>query len=277
MLELSTEILTRDLEPMRKETLVAAIIVNRDRPDLTDTLVEKLNKDAPFVDTYVVEMGSTNRSKYESVYYDDPDYRGKCFGHNVGLRHAMKQKRYDYYIVMMNDVMPLENDTIQTLIRMMNKYKGVGLMSPSEPTGRYPSCKPTQKHDLTYITTCDYLFFIIRGSCVNQQGLFLNPAFQYCWGAIHELSYHLYKSGWKVAYCNKARFKHFGGTTYGKVKKVISRGAYQRRARLFASKYFRETYGSDWDVKFTRALPSKLKFQYNTYILHKKSWERIKE
>ena len=126
------------------------------------------------------------------------------------------------------------------------------------------------------ITTCDYLFFIMRGSCINQQGLFLNPAFQYCWGAIHELTYKLYKSGWKVAYCNKTGFEHFGGTTYGKVKTVISRGTYQRRARVFAASYFKDVYGANWDILFTKALPKNIKFQYNTYKLHKKSWERIK-
>lgn len=252
---------------------VAVIIVNRDRPDLTDNLVEQISgmSKSLEVDTFVVEMGSKKRSKYETIYYDDPDYRGKCYGHNVGLRQAMLSGKYRYYWVIMNDLVFKDSDALNKMVQIMDKNKQIGIMSPTEPGGAYPSCRPIKNKDFHTVSTTDYLSLLIRDELI-EKGNFLNPNFKYCWGAIHEFAYKCNKNNLIVAYCDKVHMKHLGGTTYGKVKGVISRDEYRDKARKFAARYFVEHYGKNWDEIFTNTLPGPV--NKNTFLLHRKSWER---
>jgi GT2 family glycosyltransferase len=263
-----------DIQFGAKRGDVAAVIVDRDRPDLTDELVEfiETHKGNLAVDTYVIEMGSVKRSKYESIYYDDSDYRGKCYGHNVGLRYAKFQGYYRYYLVLMNDVRFLEPNGIENLVRIADKNPEIGILSPAEPEGPYPDCFPRVGSDFHTVSTPDYLALLIRNECVESVG-FMNPSFKYCWGALHELSYKLYSKGWKLAYCDRVNKRHLGGTTYGKTKNTISRDDYIVNAKRFAADYFRKTYGESWDDDFSKVLP--IGISVNTYRVHRRLWESV--
>ncbi len=146
----------------------------------------------------------------------------------------------------------------------------IGVMSPAEPEGPYPSCAPEKGRDYHPVSTCDYLALFVRGECVEKYG-FLNPAFKYSWGAIHEYAYRLYTDGWKVAYCDRVTMRHLGGTTYGKVKGAVSREKYQLLAKQFAARYFVETYGKEWDTLFGNVLPEDIAI--NTFPRHRRLWE----
>src|SRR5262249_35131627 len=137
--------------------------------------------------------------------------------------------------------------------------------------GNYPASVRTAQSGLRPVTTFDYLCFLIRGELVERVG-FLNPAFKYSWGAIHELTYKMYTSGYFSAYLDDFTYTHLGGTTYGAAgTNTISRPDYQRNACRFASDYFRITYGPDWSRQFwetTWHYP----IAHNTYNLHRRLW-----
>ena len=251
----------------------AAIIVNRDRPDLTDALARQVKRMGRGLrtDTYVIEMGSKKRSAHESFHYDDDDFRGKCYGHNVGLRLALQKAKYRYFWILMNDIQfPPGADALGTLIETADEYPKIGILSPAEPEGTYADCRRRDGSDYHVVSTCDYLGFLIRRECVKEAG-FLNPHFRYCWGAIHELAHKINKKGWVVAYCDKVTMKHLGGTTYGRVANTIPREEYQRRAKEFAARYFVDHYGENWDRVFTEHLPEKV--EINTFELHRAIYE----
>jgi GT2 family glycosyltransferase len=225
------------------------------------------------VDIFVIEMGSNPKrlSKHCSLYYADKDYRGKCYGHNVGLRYALFKGNYRYYWILMNDlVFNPKADVIGNLVEVADKNPKIGALSPTEPASSYINCKPKRGRDFHLVTTCDYLCLLVRAEAVDKVG-FLNPAFKYCWGAIHELSYKLYKNGFWVAYCDKATMKHLGGTTYGKMKNLPSRKVYKRNANRFAARYFVRTYGKNWDKIFSKVLPPMV--EVNAFPPHRKGWE----
>ena len=116
---------------------LGTIIVNRDRPD---KLVEQVNNIIE-TDIYVVEMGSKKESKYKTISYKDHNYRGKCYGHNVGLRLSLIHNNYKYFLFLMNDIEFLTKDSIKNLIKTLEENKKIGLVSPCEPNGLYPDCK----------------------------------------------------------------------------------------------------------------------------------------
>lgn len=264
---------------LSRQADVAVIIVNRDRSDLVDELLVELdgmgaNLD---MDVYIIEMGShpDKLCKSYTYYYRDDEFRGKCFGHNVGLRIARNTARYRYYWILMNDIrFDPGVDAIQQLVDVADQNPHLAILSPTERDSNYPSSRPLDKATYHLVSTCDYLGFLMRAQAVDEIG-FLNPAFKYSWGAIHELSYLLYRQDYHVAYCDRVRMKHLGGTTYGKTKNTISREEYQRNAKAFCADYFRAHYGDDWDSEFTRVLPAGI--EVNTYKKHRRYWEMSKD
>jgi len=255
---------------------VAVCIINRDRPDITDNLVENIKNNIGNLsyDIYVIEMGSENQSKYANFNYPDPDFRGKAYGHNVSIRYAKNRGNYRYYFTVMNDVyFTKPRNALQKLIEVADKYKDIGIFSPTEPDSGYAGgiCKPIKDKEYHCVSQCNYLALLIRGKLLDKVG-YLNPDFKYCWGAIHELSYKMYSNGYKVAYCDVVQMFHIGSSTYGKIKSAVSREEYLKNAQKFAAIYMIKNYGSDWDKKFSNVLSGDVIF--NTYTKHKNKWEK---
>ena len=254
---------------------VAVLLVSRNRPDLVAQTAQLFERSSIEHDLIVVECG-TDEDKLSplcTVRYEDEDFRGKAFGHNVALDWARKTGDYDYYFVVMNDLVYDEGvDPLAKLVEIMEVNPELGILSPSCKDGQYPASGPRSgQSGWRAVTTCDYLSFLMRASTLEQCG-FLNHTFRYCWGAIHELSHRLYAQGWVVAYTDEVTYEHLGGTTYGVAgTKSISREEYQRRAKRFAFAYFERTYGPEWDRKFWEAAQQH-GIEVNTYMQHRRLW-----
>jgi len=259
---------------------LAIVIVNRDRRDLTDFLCEQirnLSNNGVVFDLYVVDIGSQpeGRSPFTTIEYEDMDFRGKCYAHNVGIRQAALSANYRYYFVMMNDLR-FDNQpyAMTRMLHLMETNLDLGILSPTNigEGKEYVGASPQKGQDFRKVPFCDYLALMIRSEILREVG-FLNPEFRYCWGAILELSHKIYRSGrWCVAYCDTVHYEHLGGTTYGKIKNAVSRDEYVENAKKFAAQYFIRHYGSDWDKKFESLLPADVTNR-GTYSRHRKYWE----
>lgn len=243
---------------------IATLVVSRDRPDLVERQVELLARIKLPNDLYVVEMGTTpdNMSKWSTLRYADDDLRGECFGHNLALNFARQVRKYDYYLVVMNDVlMNFDGDPVARMIEYMDRHPNLGLISPTCEDGTYPASARSAETGLRPVTSFDYLCFLIRGELVERVG-FLNPDFKYGWGALHELTHKMYRSGYFAAYLDDFSYSRLGG---------ISRQEHQHDAGRFASDYFRTVYGPDWSRRFWET-----SWHYpiaeNTYDLHRRLW-----
>lgn len=260
---------------MSQQPSIAIIIVSRNRPDLVERSVKHFEQDSyANKDILVVECGTEpqNLSAYQTVLYSDDDFKGKCFGHNVGLNYLNMQKQYDYYLFCMNDVFINDKtDFLAEMVDVMEANSTLGVLSPSEKESSYPGANP-QNVGLRPVTTSDYLFLFMRGEVVRKFG-FLNHTFKYCWGAIHEYSYKLYSDGWYLAYYDFLDYLHLGGTTYGnKATKTISREEYLLNAKRFAYQYFVDNYGENWDETFWKAATKLHDIEHNTYLKHRRYW-----
>ncbi len=258
---------------------IAVLVVSRNRPDLVRNLAGYLERNMTYDhDLIVVEAGTDQEqlSEYSTLHFEDEDFRGKCFAHNVALNHAQQQAEqgtpYDYYWVLMNDLVFEEGqDAARLLVDTMEREPRLGILSPTCKDGKYPSSGRRGHSGWRAVTTCDYLGFMIRAAAVERVG-FLNPEFKYCWGAIHELAYKLYSNGWVVAYSDEVEYEHLGGTTYGaKGTKTISREEYQVRAKRFAFEYFLKTYGAEWPNQFWSAAQGN-GIEINTFKDHYLLW-----
>lgn len=254
---------------------VAVLIASRNRPDLVDAAVRYFGESVTTPhDLYIVECGTdTDKlSPHSTLWYADPQFRGKLYGHALALEAARAAGAYDYYFVMMNDaVFEPGVDVLRTLIEQFEHEPRMAILSPTNSDGGYPGASKQRSRGWRAVSTCDYLAFLMRASALDEVG-FLNPKFQYCWGAIHELSYKLYRAGWFVAYSDAISYKHLGGSTYGQPgTRTISREEYQQSAKRFAFDYFRRTWGDNWDETFWEATAGH-DIAINTFAEHKKLW-----
>ncbi len=254
---------------------VAVLIASRNRPDLVERAARYFGESVTIPhDLYVVECGTDadKLSPHSTLWYADPQFRGKCYGHALALEAARKAGEYDYYFVMMNDaVFEPGVDVLRVLIDQLEHEPRMAILSPTNVEGGYPGAARQRSHGWRAVTTCDYLAFLMRATALDEVG-FLNPQFQYCWGAIHELSYKLYRAGWFVAYSDAVSYEHLGGSTYGQPgTRTISREDYQQRAKRFAFDYFRRNFGDNWDATFWEATAGH-DIAVNTFAEHKELW-----
>lgn len=257
---------------------VAIIVINRDRPDITDRVVEQVRSMGEGLDCelFVVEAGSRPefRSQYATHYFRDRNYKGRYYAFNQGLRFAhQKHAAYDYYWFVVNDIKFAENqDTLRLLYEAMQDDPRMACIGPGEPEAEdYRGCHPQKGRDWHKVSTVHGLAMLMRGEAYREIG-YCNPNFHYSQGAGSELSYKLYKNGWFMAYSDIAVLFHDqSGSTYGVVTK-ISRHEYHRRARKFASTYLCKHYGEDWDKLFSSVLPDDV--VENTFQWQKQVWEK---
>jgi len=257
---------------------VAIIVINRDRPDLTDALVEQVRGMRHRLDTqlFVVEAGSrlAGQSRHKTHYFRDRRYRGRYFAFNKGLAFAHKARpAWDYYWFVCNDIIFLEGeDTLRLLWEAMQSDARMAAIGPGEPEADdYQGCHPQPGRSWHKASTIHGLAMLLRGEAYREVG-YCSPKFHYSQGAGTEFAYNVYRKGWFLAYSDIATVYHApGGSTYGKVV-PISRHEYQRRARAFASRYLRQKYGENWDEVFTAVLPEDV--EINTFPWQKEVWEK---
>jgi hypothetical protein len=118
----------------------ATIILNRNLPEITNSLYEHLLKhDGDVTDIYVVEAGSDDNrlSKYVTWHanWDDAKQHGLryCRGMNYGLSQLWKEGKFDKYdaFFLLTNGTELQNTaTIKPLMAVMEAHPAVGILSP---------------------------------------------------------------------------------------------------------------------------------------------------
>lgn len=127
---------------------VATIILNRNLPEVTDSLVEHINKhDGKYTDVYVVEAGSDAKkfSKYMTWHanWDDAMKNGLRYsrGMNFGLSQLYKENKfqnYDAFFLLTNDTVLNKTNSIEKLLKVMDDHSRIGILSPCSPSwGEY--------------------------------------------------------------------------------------------------------------------------------------------
>jgi len=265
------------MENEKENIRIAVILINRDRPDLTDPLYQQVQIMGSGLDKtlFVIECGSKpgGRSRYQTHFFRDRSYRGRYYGFNRGLQFAQKEGSWDYYWFLANDIeFPGGQDTLKELVAVMQTEPRMALIGPGEPNAQdYQGCHPKPGRRWHKASTVHGLAWLMRAQAIDEVG-YCNPKFRYSQGAGSELSYRLYRNGWFMAYSDVVTLAHAQeGSTYGKVTR-ISRHEYHRRARIFATRYLEKHYGKDWDRLFASVLPSDV--EINTFPWQKKVWSK---
>jgi hypothetical protein len=119
---------------------VATIILNRNLPDVTDSLVAHLQQyDGDATDIFVVEAGSDSENLSQNTTWHANWTEAKehglryCQGMNYGLSQLWKEDKfikYDAFFLLTNDTELLPKKTIEILVDILDVHPRVGILSP---------------------------------------------------------------------------------------------------------------------------------------------------
>lgn len=119
---------------------IATLILNRNLPEVSNKLVEHIQKwSGDITDIFVIESGSDEDklSKYCKFWANWPEAKEKglhyCRGFNYGLMELDKEKIYEYYFMVCGDSVFYDEPTLNILLEKMEKYPKFGIISPLSP------------------------------------------------------------------------------------------------------------------------------------------------
>jgi hypothetical protein len=195
---------------------VAVLILNRNLPNVTEKLYRKIKKNnGNLVDIFVIDSGSlkNNISKLTTWKADWKSAKAKGLrygrGMNFGLSQLWKEKKfkkYDAFLLLTNDIEFSNYKFISKLIRIMNKHKKIGILSPcSKNWGEKIYLKKDKTKYFWFIHNACYLLrreFIEDIANIKKPN-FLNFLFDGSnfrgYGIESELIAKAYMNGWSAA------------------------------------------------------------------------------
>ena len=248
---------------------VATIVLNRNLPDVTDTLVEHLQKyDGDVSDIYVVEAGSDKDklSKYCTWYADWPDAveNGLRYsrGMNFGLSKLWQEKKfseYEAFFLLTNDSELRKRPTIEPLLKTMIEIGKIGILSPcSKMWGERLLIEKFNTKFFWFIHNTAYL---LRKEFVENIYNVNNPShndflFDGCnfrgYGSEMELIAKAYANDWAAAITNRVWVEE-NESYLKKSADIIKTESYSENMKLYleeGSQWMRQKYGfnSRWSM-----------------------------
>lgn len=151
---------------------IGTLVLNRNLPDVTDRLVEHLEKwNADVTDVYVIESGSEpgQRSRHRSFVADWPEARANGLrfarGFNFGLLELEKVQSYRFYFLVCQDsVFPAE-PTLVELLGEMERYPRIGILSPCSDA--WGEAKLIPERELRLFWFINHIAWLFRGEFID--------------------------------------------------------------------------------------------------------------
>lgn len=195
---------------------VATIILNRNLPEVTDRLVEHLQRhDGDATDAFVVEAGSDpgHLSRYATWHADWPDARlhglRYCRGMNHGLSQLWKEgrfERYDAFFLLTNDTELQSSPTVAPLMDILDQHSRLGILSPCSPRwGERLLLKsqPTKYfwfiHNNAYLLRREFIETICNADMADPDGFLFDGTNFRGYGSESELIAKAYANDWAAA------------------------------------------------------------------------------
>lgn len=195
---------------------VATIILNRNLPDVTNSLVEHIYQyDGSFTDIFVVEAGSDSDkvSKYMTWNADWADAKAHGLrysrGMNFGLSQLYKEGKfqtYDAFFLLTNDTLLEKTNSLEKLINVMSDHKRVGILSPcSKNWGEYMLLEKNKTkyfwyiHNNAYLLRKEFIESVCNFNEINHQNFLFDGSNFRGYGADSELIAKAYINDWSAA------------------------------------------------------------------------------
>lgn len=195
---------------------IAALILNRNLPRITDQLYEVIKKNNKnLVDIFVIDAGSQpkKRSKYTTWKANSKSIQKKGLrygrGMNYGLLQLWKEKKFDNYdafLLLTNDTEFPNPKFVGKLTNILKKHKKMGILSPcSKSWGEKVFLKKEKTkyfwfiHNTCYLLRKEFVKDIINSKNPNYLNFLFDGSNFRGYGVESELIAKAYLNGWSAA------------------------------------------------------------------------------
>ncbi len=271
---------------------IAALILNRNLPKITDRLVNNLKKnDKDIVDIFVIEAGSdkNNLSKNTTWYVKDKFTMKNGLryprGMNFGLFNLYKEKKllnYEAVLLMTNDTNPPNKKFIRPLFKELKSNNKIGIISPcGDDWGEreYLNNKEKTKffyyiHNHVYLININLIKKIANFKSKSYKNFFFDGNNFRGFGTESELIAKCYANDYAAAitskvlcseneYFLKKYYKYIKTESYDINKKLyLKEGSeWMKKKYGFSSKWDMLFYGKNFYDKFFEYYPNLLRYK----------------
>lgn len=249
---------------------VATIILNRNLPEVTDSLCEYLmHHDGDLTDVYVVEAGSDAErlSRYTTWHVNQPDVITQglryCRGMNYGLSQLWKEKKfkqYDAFFLLTNDTELQSGPTLDPLMKIFDHHPRLGILSPcSERWGeRLLLNKQSTKyfwfiHNNAYLLRREFVEAIFNEEQPDAMGFLFDGTNFRGYGSESELIAKAYANDWAAAITSEVWASENESYLIDKANLIKTEG-YEENLKLYVNeglRWMRNKYGfkSRWSMQ----------------------------
>ena len=249
---------------------VATIILNRNLPDVTDSLAAHINQfDGDITDVFVVEAGSDRNNLSKSVTWiaDWPEAQAQglryCRGMNYGLSQLFveqKFKQYDAFFLLTNDTELQSKKTVAPLVEILDQHPRVGILSPcSKRWGeRFLLENGSTKyfwfiHNNAYLLRREFVESIFNQDEPNEMNFLFDGSNIRGYGSEHELIAKAYANDWAAAITSSIWASENESHLLEKTD-LIKTEAFEENMRLYIEEgkaWMRKKYGfnSHWSMQ----------------------------
>jgi hypothetical protein len=195
---------------------VATIILNRNLPEVTNSLYEHLVlHDGDATDVYVIEAGSDPEllSRYATWHADWPDAMMHGLRYSRGMNYGLSQlwkegrfKQYEAFFLLTNDAELQDRPSVAPLMNVLDQHARLGILSPcSERWGERLLLKlQTTKyfwfiHNNAYLLRREFMEVILDEEQTNAMGFLFDGSNFRGYGCESELIAKAYANDWAAA------------------------------------------------------------------------------
>ena len=248
----------------------ATIILNRNLPNVTNSLVEHLQKfDSENTDIFVVESGSDEDklSDYCTWYanWDDAILSGLRYarGMNYGLSNLWKEGKfynYESFFLISNDTVLSPKETIKPLQEILKEHPRVGILSPcSTQWGEYQLLNKKDTlyfwfiHNNAYFLRREFIESILDRDRSNYMHFLFDGTNFRGYGLEQELIAKAYINNWSAAITRKVISSENESYLLNK-SDLIKTEPFESNLRLYldeGKKWMKSKYGfnSHWSMQ----------------------------
>lgn len=249
---------------------IATIILNRNLPNVTDRLCDRISKtEGELTDIYVVEAGSDDDklSKNTTWHADWVEARSNGLRYSRGMNYGLSQlwlekkfDNYDAFFLLTNDVEFCQENTLEILIEELDKHPQLGILSPCSPRWGEKMLLDQMKtkyfwfiHNNAYLLRKDFIYSVANFDEINYMKFLFDGDNFRGYGAESELIAKGYANDWAAAITTMA-FARENESYLINQSDLIKTEKYEENLQLYIKEgysWMRKKYGfnSRWTMQ----------------------------
>lgn len=249
---------------------VATIILNRNLPEVTDSLCAHIERyDSEYTDIFVVEAGSDDGrlSNHATWHANWPEAKQNGLRYSRGMNYGLSQlwaegkfQKYKAFFLLTNDTELEPKETISPLLRLLDQHPQLGILSPCSRRWGERFLLNEQKtkyfwfvHNNAFMLRREFIESICNTDHPSAMNFLFDGENFRGYGSEHEIIAKAYANDWAVAITTEVWAGENESYLLNRADLIKTEG-YEENLRLYIEEgrdWMRKKYGfnSHWSMQ----------------------------